>query len=95
MLKGCRLELRVARAAHPPGTAGRLRFHPLRRRDEGSDFLPARGGDGRGLSPAGEDRGPVSRPKESTVDPGSAPNAPRPRARATRRHCYTPEAQTV
>ncbi len=69
MLKRCRLELRVARAAHPRGTAGKPRFHPLRRRDEsaplGSDPLPAREGDGPGLSSPGEDRGPVSRRNES------------------------------
>ncbi len=98
-LKRCRLELRVARAAHPREGTGRLRFHPLRRMDEGaplgSDPLSAREGAGPGLTPPGEDRGTVSRPKKKTVDPRSDLNGFRPRAGAPRRRRYTPEAQTV
>ncbi len=63
-LKRCRLELRVTRAAHPREGTGRLRFHPPQRMDEGLDPLPAREGDGPGLSSPGEDRGPVSRRNE-------------------------------
>lgn len=98
-LKRCRLELRVARAAHPREGAGRLRFHPLRRTGEGAPLgshpLPARAGDGPGLSAAGDDGGPVSWPKKKTPDPRSALNGSRPRAGAPRRRPHTPEAQTV
>ncbi len=83
-LKRCRLELRVTRAAHPREGAGRLRFHPLRRMDEGapvgSDPLSAREGVGPSLTPPGEVRGTVSRPKKKTVDPRSGLNGTQPRA---------------
>lgn len=98
-LKRCRLELRVTRAAHPREGAGRLRFHPLRRMDEGAplgtDPLGAREGAGPGRTPPGEVRGPVSRPKKKTADPRSGLNGTRPRAQTPRRRRYTPEAHTV
>ncbi len=79
-LKRCRLELRVTRAAHPREGAGRLRFHPLRRMDEGADPSLAREGAGPGRTPPGEVRGTVSRPKKKTVDPRSGLNGTQPRA---------------